>query len=241
MSKSHLQLFLKLAQASVDTGFVSRWVHRNEFTGEYATLQLGNGGSWCRLDTSGIARDYKMVTVKGSRQLCYSWDLSDQERMCIEEQVPALSIDDRGNSIIYIKLFGEKEERHSMMRLIRSDIRQHYLQLPCVVCGTSSKIEVDHKNGLYNDPRLEVMATQTLDDFQTLCKHCNDKKREVVKRMKATGIRHSALLIPQLKPFGIPYTTGEESYDPTDVNAMVGTYWYDPVDFMEKILKGVKE
>jgi len=235
---SNIQLFLALANATVETGYVSRWVHRNEFVGEYATLHFGNGGSWCRMDTSRIARDYKMVTVKGSRMCCFSWEPLEDEKKTIEDSVPDMS-GDRGNSIVYIKLFGEKVALSSASRLIRSDIRMYYSHQPCVVCGTSA-VEVDHKNGLYNDPRVMTIATQTMADFQALCKHCNDKKRETMKVTKATGIRHSALSIPQLVSLGVAYTTGGEGYDPMDPNAMVGTYWYDPVDFIEKVVKAMR-
>jgi len=66
-----------------------------------------------------------------------------------------------------------------------------------------------------------------------LCKHCNDQKRQTYKEMKRTGVRHSAKQIPALRVFGIDYTHGDATYNPNDVNAMLGTYWYDPVDFME--------
>jgi hypothetical protein len=39
-----------------------------------------------------------------------------------------------------------------------------------------------------------------------------------------------------LAVFGVDFLEGDESYDPADPHAMVGTYWYDPVAF----LAGVK-
>ena len=39
----------------------------------------------------------------------------------------------------------------------------------CIVCGSASDIVIDHKNDLYNDPRVLNSDTQVPDDFQTLC------------------------------------------------------------------------
>ena len=44
------ELFIKLA--SPNEKGESRWVRSTEFTGEYADLQLGNGGSWCRASSA---------------------------------------------------------------------------------------------------------------------------------------------------------------------------------------------
>ena len=48
-------LFLELAKP--DRNGVSRWVNVKEFTGKYKDLQLGNGGSWCRKESS-LAKQY---------------------------------------------------------------------------------------------------------------------------------------------------------------------------------------
>ena len=56
-------------------------------------------------------------------------------------------------------------------------------------------------------------------------------------KMKETGIRYGATNIPILKMFGIDYIHGDTSYDINDPNTMVGTYWYDPVKFMETLQK----
>jgi len=107
----------------------------------------------------------------------------------------------------------------------------------CCVCGCSSGLEIDHKNGLYNDPRVLNVKTQIPEYFQLLCKHCNDQKRETIVIMKKTGKRYSALNIPMLKCFGIRFISGNEDFDINDHNWAVGTFWYDPVVFMEAVLK----
>ncbi len=57
MSQSKKELFLELAQP--DKNGVSRWVSVTEFIKEkkYQGLQLGNGGSWCR-NNSSLAKEF---------------------------------------------------------------------------------------------------------------------------------------------------------------------------------------
>ena len=123
-------------------------------------------------------------------------------------------------------------------RPIRDDIHATLRDAPgacCVVCGSSSSLVTDHKNDLYNDTRVLHARTQTIDDFQVLCTHCNLQKRQVSKRTRETSLRYGATNIPSFAMFGIDFIEGDETYDPSDINAMRGTYWYDPVEFMNKI------
>ena len=120
-------------------------------------------------------------------------------------------------------------------RPIRDDIKSYHNNFGCVVCGSHSDLVTDHKNDLYNDQRVLNRDTQTIDDFQCLCNHCNLQKREVIKKTKLTGKRYPATNIPQLRIFGVDFTQGDETFDPNDPNAMVGTYWYDPIAFMNFI------
>jgi len=124
-------------------------------------------------------------------------------------------------------------------RTINSKIKQYHLKQGekngCVACGSHSSLVVDHKNDLYNDPRVHNTSTQTNEDFQILCNGCNLRKREVSKKTRETQKRIGATTIPNLKTFDIDFIYGDETYDINDPNAMVGSYWYDPVAFMEGI------
>jgi len=122
-------------------------------------------------------------------------------------------------------------------RPIRKDIEKYHKKTigACIVCGSKSDLVTDHKNDLYNDPRVLVEKTQKIDDFQCLCNHCNLQKKQVSIKTKQSKKRYKATNIPQLKMFGIDFIEGDEDYDPKDINAMVGTYWYDPIKFMEFI------
>lgn len=123
-------------------------------------------------------------------------------------------------------------------RPIRNDIHAALRDAPdvrCVVCGSTSSLVTDHKNDLYNDPCVLIAEIQIVDDFQVLCTHCNLQKRQIAAWTRDTGRRYGATQIPHLAPFGIDFTEGDETYDPNDINAMRGTFWYDPVDFMKKL------
>ena len=77
--------------------------------------------------------------------------------------------------------------------------------------------------------------TQREDDFQCLCNHCNLQKRQVNKTTRETGQRIGATTIPSLAVFGVDFIRGDETFNPDDENAMVGTYWYDPIAFMKEL------
>jgi 5-methylcytosine-specific restriction endonuclease McrA len=136
------------------------------------------------------------------------------------------------NTVTHIRTNGFSNDiLHGHNRPIRKDIRIYHTTA-CVVCGSMSDLVVDHKNDLYNDPRVLCVSTQTIDDFQCLCNHCNLQKRQVCKKTKETGKRYKATNIPMLKIYNIDFIQGDESFNPNDVNALVGTFWYDPVAFM---------
>ena len=58
---SLIKLFSELANINNDG--VSRIVCINEFKDKYSKLVLGNGGSWCRFDSS-FGKKYKIITAK---------------------------------------------------------------------------------------------------------------------------------------------------------------------------------
>ena len=69
-----------------------------------------------------------------------------------------------------------------------------------------------------------------------MCRHCNDEKRHTYIWMKKHNKRFPATKIKSLKILNVKYVEGDETYDENDLNTMIGTYWYDPVEFMEKAL-----
>ena len=126
-------------------------------------------------------------------------------------------------------------------RPIRKDIHDFHKNKPnggaCVHCGQTSNLVTDHKNDLYNDPRVLNKNTQKKEDFQCLCNGCNLQKREICKKTKKSNKRYKATEIPKYKFLGIDFISGDETFDINDKNAMVGTYYYDPVVFIKVAFK----
>jgi 5-methylcytosine-specific restriction endonuclease McrA len=233
---SNIKKFLELAK--VDKEGISRYVCVDEFINEYVNLVLGNGGSWCRFD-GNFGKTYKVITIKNNGKINFSWNNEDELNIYKNEINTKIKnkelIITKGNSIKYIKLCGIQESDY--MRPISNEIRKYYKDKNCVVCGSNHNIVIDHKNDLYNDKRVLNIKTQTNNDFQPLCNHCNLQKRQVIKKVKETGKRYSALNIPSIAKFNIEFTQGNEILDKTDPNWGIGTYWYDPVDFITKCIE----
>jgi hypothetical protein len=140
-----------------------------------------------------------------------------------------------GRTVTGLRMIGRNQNEIETNRPIRDDIRAELGARRCVVCGSTSSIVIDHKNDLYNDPRVLSSRTQTIDDFQPLCNHCNLQKRQTSVEARETKRRYPATRIASVAVFGIDFTRGDETYDPQDPNAMIGTYWYDPVAFMQTV------
>ena len=146
----------------------------------------------------------------------------------------------RGKTTVALRLQGLSEDYlHGANRPIRDDIHMIHKHLggTCVVCGSKTALCTDHKNDLYNDPRVLNRETQTHEDFQCLCTHCNLQKRRIAVLTKQTNKRYGATNIPQFAFLGVDFIEGDETFDPVDPNAMVGTYWYDPVLFLKRAVE----
>lgn len=204
------ELFIKLANPNENGE--SRWVYSTEFVGEYADLQLGNGGSWCRASSS-LAKKY-IVEFNKSRT--------------------------RGNSIDAVRLVGFRKEE-TFNQNIRQDIRDYYKTQRCVMLGVrgfseNTKIEIDHKDGRKEDWRVSNPATQHLNDFQPLCKAANDVKRQICKECKLTGQRWNA---QNIKGNPYPFYEGDSSY--TEELGCIGCYQYDPVAYRKSCVARVSK
>lgn len=204
------ELFIELAQPNENGE--SRWVSTSEFIGEYRVLQLGNGGSWCRANSS-LAKEYQVEFDKSITP---------------------------GNSIDRIRLNGFNKQKHFNQN-IRKDIKDYYKTQNCVMLGVNgnsenTKIEVDHKDGRKDDYRISHSQNQRFSDFQPLSKAANDIKRQICKRCKATNRRWSAKNIK-----GNPYDfyDGDEIY--SEKLGCIGCYQYDPVEYRKTVVKKVCE
>lgn len=132
-----------------------------------------------------------------------------------------------GIGIDRVRLNGLNNDNYS--QYISAEIKRIIKSQHCVVLGTS-KPEVDHKNGMKNEDRVMRDQEQRLSDFQPLSKAANDAKRQFCKECRKTGIRYDA------KRLGYPmsYYYGNKNHN-HEVNACVGCYWYDPLEFKKHL------
>lgn len=201
-----VELFLELAHPDING--VSRWVNTTEFVGRYRSLQLGNGGSWCRA-TSSLAKRFIVEFDKSKTS---------------------------GNSIDAVRLNGFREEC-IFNQSIRKDIKDYYSAQKCVMLGVrgfseNTRIEVDHKDGRKCDQRVSNIETQSFDDFQPLCKAANDVKRQICKQCKASNERWDAT---NIKGNPYPFYQGTKEY--TEELGCVGCYQYDPVEYRKSCVR----
>lgn len=184
------ELFLELAKP--DTNGFSRAVSVDEFTGRYAGLVFGNGGSWAR-DDGGLAKQYNIRRHKD------------------------------GGRIVAVELQGYK--KNPIDKTINATIARQIRRRPCVILGTGD-VEVDHKDGRRDDPRLNDPNRQTAADFQPLSKPANNAKRTHCKRCRETNRRFDATTLG----FPVAQVLGNGEYNGT----CTGCYWYDPPEFVRR-------
>jgi hypothetical protein len=137
-----------------------------------------------------------------------------------------------GNGIIGIYVHSKRTNNQN--RNIRDNIKKQITSLSCVICGTTATI-CDHKNDLYNDINVLDLETQTINDFQPLCNHCNLQKRQICKIEKQTGRLYSAKNIQRYKIYLFEFSWEKKVFDINDKNCKNDTYWFDPVEFDKKI------
>ena len=159
---------------------------------------------------------------------------SENEDDVVPPQVLAEFLEkNKGSGILGIYVHSKRTniERRPISKEISNKIKSKN----CVVCGTNTEIICDHKNDLYNDPRVLDINAQRVDDFQTLCNHCNLQKRQVSKDEVKNDRIYSAknMLAYRAYPFDFPWE--KKVFDTKDINCKTDTYWYDPVEFNRKI------
>jgi 5-methylcytosine-specific restriction endonuclease McrA len=167
--------------------------------------------------------------------------MTDEEKRMIRQLHSSLTWERRGTTIQYVKFFGQVEESIVSYPPLRQDLID-LMTAPgrcCDSCGTVENLQCDHRNDLYNDPRMFNMAEQTEDDVQTLCGSCNSSKARAKQKMLAEDKR-------QPPPFnryregvyGVKYTEGNDTLDQNDPNWYKGTYWGGCLDYIKKTTIG---
>lgn len=128
-----------------------------------------------------------------------------------------------GLRIIAVELQGYKKT--PIEKAINPKIAREIRKRRCVVLGIS-EVEVDHKDGRRDDPRLNDPKRQTIDDFQPLSKAVNNAKRNHCKRCRETNRRFDATTLG----FHVAQERGDGTYNGT----CIGCYWYDPPEFIRR-------
>jgi len=180
---------------------VSRWVYDSEFVGKYERLQIRHGLDWGRRD-SLLARTYNVEKKRAKK----------------------------GNKIIAVRLNGfykKSDKYHS--NYVKPSIRAFHKGKPSVFSGVGASgsvmMELDHKDGRKNDPRVMNVETQENSDFQNVTKAENDAKRQHCINCKNSGIRFDAKRLG----YSSAYVYGTEFWTP--MLRCKGCYWYDPIEF----------
>lgn len=184
---------------------------------------------------SDLGKKYKFFRFSPSidfeKKKSYCWKLTEEDKeMLLKIHETIHYTNKTGPRVEYIQFFG-KCENIIYHEPPRNDIISNIRKRPCANCGTKTNIECDHKNDLKNDIRVMKKETQTIDDFQSLCKHCNDRKRAVKEEMLKTNKRIGAKTLG----FKIDFTSGDETLNKDDPNWYIGTYWGDCIAFKQSI------
>ena len=132
-------------------------------------------------------------------------------------------------------IFVHSRRENIITRPIRDDIKKYYKKLPCCVCGSNSELICDHKNDCYNDNDVLDTKLQQLEDFQSLCNHCNLQKRQIFRDETRDQKIFSAKNLPMFKFYDIEFPWEKKVFDKNDLNCKKDTWWYDPIEFMRKV------
>lgn len=131
-------------------------------------------------------------------------------------------------SLIGFKLVGFNKSSY-YSRYISKNIRKRVLEkygFKCIWCGSKDKLEVDHKNGRYN------RKTGMVEDFQILCKSCNDKKRERCNKCRESKCRFNVQKDISSILYKSAFISGNEKYN--EKQGCKGCFLYDIEDFYLK-------
>ena len=204
-----------------------------EVYSKYSFLRMsghGTGDRWSR-------KLFIYTVIYGSKKKKPKLYLSDNDEYKIDEKLldEFYNINKNKKGIIGVFIHSLNSQENRDRRPISKTIRNEICKRCCVICGTSSEIICDHKNDLYNDINVLNVETQTLDDFQPLCNHCNLRKRQVCKEERENKFLYSSKLIPQFNTTDYEYPWEKKTYDEKDPNNKKDTYWYDPIEFNKKI------
>ncbi len=130
-----------------------------------------------------------------------------------------------GNKIVSVELQGKKKS--PILKPIPSHIKREVASRRCAVLAVGAQIEVDHKDGRRDDPRLSDANLVTIDDFQPLSKAVNLAKRQHCKECRETDNRFDAKRLG----YAVSHFKGNDRYN----GSCIGCYWHDPLRFNKEV------
>lgn len=133
----------------------------------------------------------------------------------------------RGNAITHVELQGFNKT--PKRRPIGRGVREYWRGQKCRVLGVSN-VQIDHKDGRYDDSQVADTTKQKPTDFQPLSDCVNYAKRQHCIRCEQSGNRFDA------KELG--YTVSQVKGNGKYRGTCVGCYWYDPAAFNAALVKG---
>lgn len=134
-----------------------------------------------------------------------------------------------GGKITAVELHGYKKA--PIEKPIPAEIRQELKDKPCAVLAIS-KVEIDHRDGRRDDPRLGDPKRLKLSDFQPLSKAVNLAKRQHCKRCRQTNKRFDARLLG--------YSAAQWKGNGIYRGSCIGCYWHDPQRFNREVSASYK-
>jgi hypothetical protein len=198
-----------------------RIISTSEIKEKYRGLYWGGNGIGDRWANKKF--NYSVIYSKKTR--LYS---ENSEDVIPKELLDEFLVNNNGSGIIGV--FVHSKRLNTQKRPIDKQIHKEITSKSCVVCGTNETI-CDHKNDLYNDERVLNIKTQTIDDFQPLCNHCNLQKRQICRLEQEIGKVYSAKNIQRYKFYDFEFPWEKRNYDKSDIHCKTDTFWYDPVKF----------
>jgi hypothetical protein len=196
-------------------------ISTSEIKEKYRGLYWGGNGIGDRWANKKF--NYTVIYSKKTR--LYS---ENNEDVIPTELLEEFLVNNNGSGIIGV--FVHSKRLNIQKRPIDKKIHKEITSNSCVVCGTNETI-CDHKNDLYNDERVLIIKTQTVDDFQPLCNHCNLQKRQICRLEQENKKIYSAKNIQRYKIYDFEFPWEKKNYDKLDIHCKTDTFWYDPVKF----------
>lgn len=176
----------------------SKEIQISELKNIHSSFESTNGCQWARSDGSYLGKKYKIKRVH------------------------------KGGKVFSIQLDGPNKNSIKKHRSIRNDIKKLILSKRCAILDVGSNIEVDHKNGKYDELSNIDINNQNENDFQPLSKAANNAKRQHCKNCIRDGKRYDAKKLGYKESFVV----GDEN-----TSTCIGCYWFDPKRFNELISK----